>query len=112
MQKVLIIFSILISPGFGLWAQQQTLDQYIKIGLEQNLSLEQKRISLEQAHLSLDESRGGLLPTRDFKSRYTKATGGRDFVFPTADLMNPVYTALNNISGENQFPQIENEVFS
>ena len=111
--KSKLIFSLLIiGASFVSKAQSSVIDQYIKIGLEQNLGLEQKRISLEQAHLGLDESRGGLLPSLDFKSRYTRATGGRDFVIPTGDLMNPVYTALNNISGENRFPQIENDVLN
>ena len=105
----IMLFATMTTHSSG---QSSVVDSYIELGLKQNLALKQERITLEQAHKSLDEARGGLLPSLDFSSRYTKATGGRDFEIPTGDLMNPVYTALNNITGENSFPQIENQVLN
>lgn len=112
MKKALLLYSLLAGSQIVSQGQSTVIDEYIELGLNQNLNLEQQRITLEQAHRNLDEARGGLLPSLDFSSRYTKATGGRDFEIPTGDLVNPIYGALNNLSGENQFPQIENQVLN
>ena len=39
---------------------------------------------------------------------YTLADGGRTITIPVGDLMNPVYGTLNQLTGTNNFPQIEN----
>ncbi|MDN5199787.1 TolC family protein [Fulvivirgaceae bacterium BMA10] len=107
-----ITIGLIMGKGPMVLAQSSQLDQYIKIGLENNLDLSQSKLSLEQSHKALDEARAGFLPSLDFSSRYTRATGGRSFEIPTGDLMNPVYSALNNITGENSFPMIENQVLN
>ena len=112
MKSSILFISFISGISLFSYGQSPVVEEYIRLGLKQNLMLEQERISLEQAHKSLVEARGGLLPSLDFSSRYTKATGGRDFEIPTGDLMNPVYATLNNITGENSFPQIENQVLN
>ncbi|MFY0650767.1 MAG: TolC family protein [Cyclobacteriaceae bacterium] len=87
---------------------QDILDQYILEGIKNNNTLRQTSLQFEASLEALNEARGGMLPKFDFSSRYTKATGGRNFEFPVGDLMNPVYSSLNSLIGEEQFPQIEN----
>jgi len=107
---ILTLIAIIIQTAS--FAQNAALEQYIKIGLENNFSVTQKRISLQQSHQSLKMAKADFLPTLDFNARYTKASGGRAFEIPTGDLMNPVFSALNGITGENQFPEIENQTMN
>ena len=106
MYRLTITFTILLIAGS--LQGQEALNQYIKQGIKNNTSLKQTSLEFEASLEALNEARGGFLPSVDFSSRYTKATGGRSFVFPVGDLMNPVYSSLNGLVGEEQFPQIEN----
>ncbi|HEU5289308.1 MAG TPA: TolC family protein [Cyclobacteriaceae bacterium] len=108
----------IIRPKFYLYAtfllatltgQAQTiLDEYISIGLQNNLVLEQKNISLERALLSLKIARGRFMPSVGLQGNYTTGEGGRSITFPVGDMLNPVYSTLNQLTGSDQFPQIEN----
>ncbi|MFT7034972.1 MAG: outer membrane protein TolC [Cyclobacteriaceae bacterium] len=106
MHRLTITLTILLIAG--TLNGQPVLDQYINEGIKNNTSLKQTFLEFEASLEALNEARGGFLPTVDFSSRYTKATGGRSFVFPVGDLMNPVYSSLNGLVGEEKFPQIEN----
>jgi outer membrane protein TolC len=48
----------------------------------------------------------------DFITTYTAAYKGRSFEFPIGDIMNPVYNELNELSGTQKFPQVENQEFN
>ncbi|MCK5278779.1 MAG: TolC family protein, partial [Cyclobacteriaceae bacterium] len=85
------------------------LDQYIAIGMDQNLQLKQQEFEVEKSLQDLRSVRGSLLPTIDLNARYTKANGGRSFQMPLGDMMNPVYNTLNGLVGEGTFPNIENQ---
>jgi outer membrane protein len=87
---------------------QSMLDEYIATGLKNNLVLEQRNISLEKAMLSLKIARGRFLPTVALQGNYTTGDGGRSISFPVGDMLNPVYATLNQLTGSDQFPQIEN----
>ena len=91
---------------------QGILDEYIREGLQSNSGLKQSKLQFEASLEALNEARGGLLPSIDFSSRYTKAHGGRAVEFPLGDMLNPVYSSLNGLLGEEQFPQIENQSFN
>lgn len=91
---------------------QEILDQYIREGVNNNTSLKQASLEFESSLEQLNEARGGMLPSIDFSSRYTKAHGGRNFVVPIGDLMNPVYASLNGLMGEDRFGQIENSTLN
>ena len=106
MQKTLLTI-LGLSLASSLMSQG-ILDQYIDEGIKNNISLKQASLEFEASLESLNEAKGAMLPKIDFSSRYTKANGGRNFEFPVGDLMNPVYSSLNGIIGEEQFPQIEN----
>lgn len=106
--KRLLVF-ILIGLAQAATGQTATpLDQYIKEALANNLVLQQKNITLEKSLLSLKEARSYFLPTTYFDGSYTLAQGGREITIPVGDLLNPVYQTLNQLTGTNKFPTIEN----
>lgn len=87
---------------------QSVLDQYIAEGLQNNQQLLQESLAVTSSQLALSESKGLFLPTVNLQSDYTLADGGRTINFPIGDLLNPVYGTLNQLTGTDQFPTIEN----
>lgn len=87
---------------------QETLDRYIRLGLENNLVIQGRKISLEKSMLALKEARSLFLPVSNLEAQYSLAQGGRSIQIPVGDLLNPVYQTLNQLTGTNQFPQISN----
>ena len=87
---------------------QQRVDEYVAEGLANNLVLKEKNASLEQSLLVLKDAKSYFLPSLEFGASYTLAKGGRTIDFPIGDLLNPVYTTLNKLTGSNSFPQLEN----
>lgn len=94
-------------------AQTNVLDEYIKQGLESNLVIKQNQMALESANYALKIAKGLYLPTISTQSRYTLSKGGRTIDFPIGDLLNPVYSTLNDLlvsqGGTAQFPMVENQ---
>lgn len=87
---------------------QQGLDGYIAEGLSNNLVLKERTISLAQAQTQLRDAQSLFLPSVNFNGSYTSGEGGRYFDFPLGDIVNPAYTALNQLTQSNAFPQFEN----
>jgi outer membrane protein len=48
-------------------------------------------------------------PIISFNARYTVSEGGRVIDFPIGDLLNPVYSSLNNLTSSIMFPIVENQ---
>jgi outer membrane protein TolC len=48
-------------------------------------------------------------PQAGFSSQYTLANGGRSQEIPIGDLLNGVYSSLNQLTGSNKFPQVANQ---
>ena len=86
----------------------QTLDDYVREGLSSNLILQQKNISLQQAQQSLKIARSFFLPSINFLADYTSGEGGRSIGIPIGDLLNPVYTSLNQMTQSDAFTHVEN----
>ena len=84
------------------------LDQYIQQALDSNLVLQQKKTSLGKSLIALQEAKSYFLPSVNLGGQYTLAKGGRFIDIPVGDLMNPVYSTLNQLTGTTGFPQIEN----
>jgi outer membrane protein len=103
--------SALLMLFFGampsLFGQDQ-LQRYVDEGLENNLVLKQRKISLEKAMISLQIATSYFVPTVGIMGNYTSGHGGRSISFPVGDLLNPVYSTLNQLTGTEKFPQIEN----
>ncbi|NBC83182.1 MAG: TolC family protein [Bacteroidetes bacterium] len=105
--KKMLLFIVLIAPC--LFAQQNTLQDYVEQGLESNLVIKQKQHSLKKSMWALKEARGMFFPNVSFQARYSVAQGGREIDFPVGDLLNPVYNSLNQLTGEQRFSNIPNE---
>lgn len=106
--------SLLVVILAGMFAHtiswsQTALDNYIRQGLDSNLVLKQRSIQLEKALLTLSTAKSNFLPSVNFNASYTSAEGGRYSELPVGDMLNPVYTTLNQMTGTNAFPQIKNE---
>jgi outer membrane protein len=89
-------------------SKNPVLAEYIRQALDSNLVVKQKKIGLEKSMLALGEARGYFLPDISFGGSYFLAKGGRFIDIPVGDLLNPVYSTLNQLTGGNQFPQIKN----
>ncbi len=108
--KFLIYIQLFAFLFFNYVSLAQELGTYINQALESNLALKQKEESYEKSILALKEARGMFLPNISVNARYTVAQGGRTIDFPVGDLLNPVYSTLNELTQLN-FPTIENEEF-
>lgn len=96
---------ILLLPHLG---KTQQLSDYIQEGLKSNLVLQQKNISLQQAQQSLKIAQRYFLPTVSVLADYTSGDGGRSISLPIGDLLNPVYTSLNQVTQSDAFQMVEN----
>lgn len=109
----LILISVL--TGVAGMAQPKTnlnadgvLKSYIKQALDSNLVLQQKQLDLKNGMLALQEARSYFLPSVSGLGNYTLAQGGRQIAIPVGDLLNPVYSTLNQLTSSSRFPQISN----
>jgi len=108
MRKLIIILFLLVGYNF---AQNEILENYIQVGLKNNLALKQQQFSLEQSIVSLDEVRGMFFPSIEITARYSRAGGGRDIIFPVGDLFNPIHGTLNSLTQSQNFPtNLGNEI--
>ncbi len=103
----LIIYFVGLVYSDSLSAQEY-LRKSIEEGLAGNLVMKQKNISLQQSLLALKEARSWYYPSAGFSGDYTWAEGGRTIAFPIGDLLNPVYSTLNQLTGTQNFPQVQN----
>lgn len=104
----LILLLCMVAPLINGHSQTQ-LDNYIREGLTNNTVLQQKQIGIEKALLALQIARGNFLPSVQLNGTFSTAKGGRYAELPIGDLMNPVYSTLNQLTGSSSFPQIENQ---
>ncbi len=109
MNRIYLLLFIMVTAGISLFGQVEILDNYVRIGLLGNLSLQQKEFSLQKSLAALDEARGMFMPSIIINARYTRAEGGRKIDLPIGDLMNPVYAGLNQLIGSSVYPSIDNQ---
>ncbi|MET1054486.1 MAG: TolC family protein [Pedobacter sp.] len=110
--KILLLFGmacIAIPDADGQSAPGQ-LDSYIATAFAGNQGLKQQQFDLDRSLAALKEAQAMYLPTVSLLGSYTKSSGGRTIDVPLGDLLNPVYTALNQLTGA-KFPQLQNENF-
>ncbi len=115
MRRILQI-SLFLASLAGIAIGGDILDEYVRIGLENNLSIKQREIDYRKSIADLRKARGMFMPGVTLSSRYTRADGGRTFDVPIGDLMNPVYETLNEILAwggyDPKFPaNLENESY-
>jgi outer membrane protein TolC len=111
---MLLFFLTVISSKGDASSDDLVLERYVKIGLENNLALKQKDFSYEKSMKALSEARGMFLPRIGIAARYTRAGGGREILFPVGDMLNPVYSTINDLLSYHgvppqAFPLLENE---
>lgn len=97
-----------------LYAQEEVLLSYVEQGLESNLALRQQQANYEKNLYALRAAKGLFFPDIDIGARYTVSQGGRIIDFPVGDLLNPVYSTLNALTGstgDDAFPMVENQRF-
>lgn len=100
---------LLLLNGFGAIAQQSAiLEAYIQEGLQNNLALKQEGLEIQKATEAIQQAKALFYPKVTFNPTYSLAAGGRRLEFPIGDLLNPVYSSLNQLTKTNNFPQVEN----
>ena len=104
--KCIVMWFALLPMWAG--AQSPVLDGYIQEGLKSNLQLQQEQLSYEKSVDNLGLARALFMPQVSAIANYTLAGGGRKIQFPVGDLLNPVYTTLNQLTNSSAFPQIAN----
>jgi outer membrane protein len=102
------VFLCLLALTLTRAEAQNVLDSYIAEGLQNNLTLQQKDVSLEKAIYSLKIANGMFLPSLALIGNYTSGEGGRSISIPVGNLLNDVYSTLNQLTLSDAFPQIEN----
>lgn len=94
-------------------APPEPLRGYLEIARDSNLAFRREAIDVEVARERLNEARSFLLPRLEASARYTVASGGRTIDIPVGDLVNPVYSTLNDLlvagGGEAVFGTVENQ---
>lgn len=102
--------SFLLLTGFGFFGfSQSNLDRYIKIGLENNEVIKQKNFDISKSLFALQEAKSMFYPSVGLIANYTIADGGRTIDIPIGDMLNPVYSTLNQITNSNAFPLLKNQ---
>ncbi len=111
-QIIGLALALLFQAGQGAGAQNPVLEEYITQGLQSNQGLKQAKLDYAANLSALKEARGLFFPDLSLNARYTVADGGRTIEFPVGDMLNPVYSTLNVLTGTDAFPQIENQEFA
>ncbi len=89
-------------------AQSDVLNRYVQEGLQSNQTLKQQGFQLQKAMFALSEAKTLFKPTVNFNTTLSGAMGGRKIELPVGDLLNPVYSQLNQLTNSSKFPQIQN----
>ena len=90
------------------FAFSQILEAYVQEGLRNSLALKQESLEIEKAIENINQARALFYPRLTFSPTYSLALGGRKLEFPIGDLLNPVYSSLNQITKTDKFPQVQN----
>ena len=85
------------------------VEQCVAEAWASNLALRREALDADTARARLEAARGLYWPRLDFSARYSRAEGGRTIDLPVGDMLNPVYSTLNQMLGANRFPSISNE---
>ncbi len=102
---LLLVFTFM---SFFSAAQSPLLDSYVQEGLKSNLQLQQEQLNFERSAQNLQLARALFFPHLSANASYGFAEGGRKINIPVGDLLNPVYSTLNALTGTTNFPQIPN----
>jgi len=96
-KKIIGISLLVIWSGLQAQAPPNVLEQYIALGLQNNLALKQQVFQFEKSMEALKEAKAMYLPSIYFMGRFTRAGGGRMFEIPVGDLINPINASFNQL---------------
>ncbi|MEP6845844.1 MAG: TolC family protein [Panacibacter sp.] len=85
------------------------MEKYVKEGLDSNLAIRQQSFNLERSKLDLERAKTLFYPQVGLNAQYMLASGGRKIDVPLGDLLNNVYSSLNEITSSTKFPQVQNQ---
>ncbi len=92
------------------------IDDYVRQGLQSNLSLRAQSLEVERSVAALDEARARYFPEIGFEARYTRSEGGRTIELPLGQALNPAYQTLNDLlvaqGQQPQFPVVQDETIA
>src|SRR5690606_23053955 len=102
-----LIFMLIARPVLG--QESAVLESYIRQGLNANLTLQQQQAEVSKAVQSVRQARALFYPQVTFAPTYSLAYGGRRLAFPVGDMLNPLFAAINDLTGRQDFPtDVEN----
>jgi len=109
--KITMIRILILTSSLFLSAivHAQDFKTYVEMSWANNAHLQSIHFDLAKAEAALQEARASYLPTVAFGTQYTLASGGRSIDFPIGDLLNPVYSSLNELTGTQGFQTVDNE---
>lgn len=107
--QIKLLLFLLLFALTKLSFSQEILDNYVRTGLDSNLAIRQQSFDLKKAKLHLDRAKALFLPQAGVNAQYTLATGGRTIDVPLGNLLNDVYSSLNQLTSSTKFPQVENQ---
>jgi outer membrane protein TolC len=108
----LLLNGLLTQPLFAqsnFQSSSSVLTAYLRLGLDSNLALHQRNFDLQRARIDLQRAQSLFYPQAGFSSQYTVADGGRSQSIPVGDLLNGVYSTLNQLTGSNKFSPVNNQ---
>ncbi len=76
------------------------LDRYVDDAMRTNLAIARQTAATRRANAAVREANGRLLPSAGLNARYSEFSG----VVNIGDFINPAYSALNELMGEQRFP--------
>jgi outer membrane protein TolC len=92
------------------------IDDYVREGLQSNLSLRAQSLEVERSLAALDEARARYFPEVGFEARYSRSEGGRTIELPLGQALNPAYQTLNDLlvaqGQQPQFPVLQDETIA
>jgi outer membrane protein TolC len=94
---------------FAKLHSQRVLDRYVEEAINNNLGVKEKKLLEQKVLYSLNRAEKESGPEVKLLTSYTLAAGGRTIEVPLGTLLNDVYSTLNNLTGTNDFPQVENQ---
>nr|WP_315200061.1 TolC family protein [uncultured Flavobacterium sp.] len=106
--KIKVASYLFLCFGISSYSQNK-LDDYIKIGLQNNEVIKQHNFDINKSIWALKEAKSLFYPTVSLNANYTVADGGRTIDIPIGDMLNPVYSTLNQITNSNAFPSLQNQ---
>ncbi len=87
-------------PPTATASARALLDRYVAEAMRTNLAIAQQTAAMRRANAAVREANGMLLPSAGINARYSEFSG----VVNIGDFINPAYSALNQLIGEQRFP--------